>query len=144
MGCPWASIIPHKPFTCGAYNLFFPNDDRALRDIIQQRISHLEFLERNARRQAEAVEQNVARFVEATASLNRGATERRGTEQGSASGSTIPQVSEGFIDRIIALTRASVYAIQNQAFIVERTKPNSILIVKRVNTAANRTAGRSC
>jgi hypothetical protein len=99
----------------------FPKSDRELRDIIQQRISFLEILEADATRQAQAIGESLTRFVDATAGLNRGTAERRGAEQGSAGGTTIPQVSEGFIDKIIELTRASLYAFQNQTVIAERT-----------------------
>jgi hypothetical protein len=117
-----------NPLRAALMTYRFPKSERELRDILQQRISHLEFLESNATRQAQAIGENLARFVDATASLNRGAPERRATEQGSASGTTIPQVSESFIDKIIELTRASVSGTQNQAFIKERTRAQFDLI----------------
>jgi hypothetical protein len=109
----------------------FPKSDRELRDILQQRISSLEILEADATRQAQAIGESLSRFVDANAGLNRGTAERRGAEQGSAAGTTIPQVSaggttipqvsEGFIDKIIELTRSSLYPYQNQTFISDRT-----------------------
>jgi hypothetical protein len=63
----------------------------------------------------------LARFVDATSGLNRGAPERRSEQGAAAGGTTIPQVSESFIDKIIELARASVLAYQNQTFITDRT-----------------------
>src|SRR5262249_55465342 len=99
----------------------FPQSGGELRAILQQHISDLGILQTNATKQAEAVGESLARFVDATASVTRRAAEGRGTDQGIAGGTTIPQVGEGFIDRIIQLTRASRDAEQNQAFITERT-----------------------
>jgi hypothetical protein len=110
-----------NPLRAALMTYSFPKYNRELRDIVQQRISFLEILEANATRQAQAIGEALTRFVDANAGLNRGAPERRSTEQGSAGGTTIPQLSEGFIDRIIALTRTSLYAYQNQTVIAERT-----------------------
>ena len=120
-----------NPLRAALMTYSFPKSDRELRDILQQRISSLEILEADATRQAQAIGESLTRFVDATASLNRGTAERRGAEQGSAGGTTIPQgsaggttipqVSEGFIDKIIELTRSSLYSYQNQTFISDRT-----------------------
>jgi hypothetical protein len=110
-----------NPLRAALMTYAFPKNDRELRDVLQQRISYLENLEANATRQAQAIEEGLARFVDATAGLNRGVSERR-TEQGSGGGTTtIPQVSESFIDRIIDLSRASLIAFQYQTVITERT-----------------------
>src|SRR5262245_10638974 len=111
-----------NPLRAALMTYSFPKSDRELRDILQQRISLLEILEADATRQAQAIGESLTRFVDATAGLNRGTAERRGAEQGSAGGTTIPQVSEGFIDRIIELSRASLYAYQNHEVIADRTK----------------------
>ena len=110
-----------NPLRAALMTYSFPKSDRELRDILHQRISSLETLEADATRQAQAIGESLTRFVDANASLNRGTAERRGAEQGSAGGTTIPQVSEGFIDKIIELTRSSLYSYQNQTFISDRT-----------------------
>src|SRR5262249_54191016 len=108
----------------------FPDYGGELRDILQQRISHLEILQAKATKQAEDIGESLTRFLDATAGLTRRATERHGTDQGVAGGTTIPQVGEGFIDRIIELTRARFYAEQNQAFITDRTDAQLELITR--------------
>jgi hypothetical protein len=105
-----------NPLRAALMTYSFPKSEGELRDILHQRISSLETLEADATRQAQAIGESLTRFVDATAGL-----ERRGAEQGSAGGTTIPQVSEGFIDRIIELTRASLYSYQNQTVIADRT-----------------------
>src|SRR5262249_498557 len=110
-----------NPLRAALMTYSFPKSDRELRDILQQRISSLEILEADATRQAQAIGESLSRFVDANAGLNRGTAERRGAEQVSAGGTTIPQVSEGFIDRIIDLTRAGLSAQKNQTVIADRT-----------------------
>jgi hypothetical protein len=110
-----------NPLRAALTTYAFPNYGRELRDILQQRIVNLKILEDNTLRQAQAVGDSLARYVDATSALARGASERRGTEPNTAGGTTIPQVSESFIDKVIELTRASVYAAQYQIFVTDRT-----------------------
>ena len=109
-----------NPLRAALTTYAFPKNEREMHDVLQQRISYLEIQEANATRQAQAIGESLAHFVDATSGLNRGAPERR-SEQGAAGGTTIPQVSESFIDKIIELARASVLAYQNQTFITDRT-----------------------
>jgi hypothetical protein len=110
-----------NPLRAALMTYAFPKNDRELRDILRQRIAYLEILEANATSQSQAIQEGVARFVDATGGLIRGVPERRGNEQGGVSGTTISQVGENFIDKILALTRVGLYAAQNQAFLAEQT-----------------------
>jgi hypothetical protein len=110
-----------NPLRAALMTYAFPKNDRELRDILQERINYLGILEANALRQSQAIEEGLARFVDATGGLIRGVPERRGNEQGGVGGTTISQVGENFIDKILALTRVGLYAAQNQAFLAEQT-----------------------
>jgi hypothetical protein len=110
-----------NPLRAALMTYAFPKNDRELRDILQQRINHLETLEADATSQSQAIQESLARFVDATGGLIRGVPERRSNEQGGVGGTTISQVNENFIDKILALTRVGLYAAQNQAFLAEQT-----------------------
>jgi hypothetical protein len=107
-----------NPLRAALMTYAFPKNDRELRDILEQRITYLKILEANAIRQSQAIEESLARFVDATAGLIRGVPERRGNE--GVGGTTISQVGESFIDKILTLTRAGLGAAQNQAFLAEQ------------------------
>jgi hypothetical protein len=119
-------LLHIKPLRAALTTYAFPKNGGELRAILQQHINDLEILQADAAKQAEAVGESLTRFVDAIASPARAsparrAPERQGAEQGAAGGTTIPQVGEGFIDRIIELTRASRDAERNQAFIMDQT-----------------------
>ena len=66
---------------------------------------------------------SIAQYVQASAGLRGRTTEKKAPEGSAASGgTTIPQVGESFIDRIIELTRSDRDAEQDRRFIAERTQ----------------------
>ena len=99
------------------------DDGGAVQQIAERRISDLEVRVVGLAKQADAVGGSVESFVQATAGL-RGRLERKPSEGGGAvsGGSTIPQVGETFIDRIIELTRRDRETEQDRNFITERTQ----------------------
>jgi hypothetical protein len=100
----------------------FDDGGSALQQIVDRRINDLDVRTAAIAKQGEAVGDSIAQFVQATAGLRGRSVERRPTEGGAASGgTTIPQVGETFIDRIIELTRRDREAEQG-TYIIERTQ----------------------
>jgi hypothetical protein len=94
-----------------------------LQQVVERRISDIDVRAAGLAKQAEAVGDSIAQYVQASAGL-RGRTTERKAPEGSAApgGTTIPQVGESFIDRIIELTRSDRDAEQDRRFIAERTQ----------------------
>jgi len=101
----------------------FDDGGPALQQIVERRINDIDVRAAGFAKQAEAVGDTIAQFVQATAGLRGRSVERKPTEGGAASGgTTIPQVGETFIDRIIELTRRDREAEQDRTYIIERTQ----------------------
>jgi hypothetical protein len=100
----------------------FDDGSPALQQIVERRINDIDVRADAIAKQGEAVGDSIAQFVQATAVLRGRSVERRPTEGGGTSGgTTIPQVGETFIDRIIELTRRDREA-EDRGYIIERTQ----------------------
>jgi hypothetical protein len=115
-------LLQINPLRAALTTYTFPKSGGELKVILQQRISDLDILQKQTAKQAETVAESLNRFVDATAGLTRKVAERRGGDQGVAGGTVVPQVSEGFVDRIVALTLQGYDAKENQAFITRMTE----------------------
>ena len=101
----------------------FNDGGPALQQIVERRINDIDVRAAGFAKQSEAVGDSIAQFVQATAGLRGRSIERRPPEGGAASGgTTIPQVGETFIDRIIELTRRDREAEQDRNYLIERTQ----------------------
>jgi hypothetical protein len=101
----------------------FDDGGSALQQVVERRINDIEVRATGVTKQAEAVGDSIAQFVQATSGLRGRPAERRASDSGTAPGAaTIPQVGESFIDRIIDLTRKDRDAEQDRTFIAERTQ----------------------
>jgi hypothetical protein len=101
----------------------FDDGGPALQQVVERRINDIEVRAAGVAKQAEAVGDSIAQFVQATAGLRGRPAERKTSDSGAAPGAaTIPQVGESFIDRIIDLTRKDRDAEQDRTFIAERTQ----------------------
>jgi hypothetical protein len=112
-----------NPLRAQLLNYRMDDSGTLLQNIVERRISDIEIQASGLAKEAEAVGDSVAQFVQATAALKGRPTERRSSDGGLvAEGTTIPQVGETFIDRIIDLTRQNREAEQVRALITERTQ----------------------
>jgi hypothetical protein len=111
-----------NPLRVALVSYRFSDGDETLQQILERRIADLESESVDLDRQADAIGQNIDRFVRAVDDLRGRPVETRSSETGAASGgTTIPQIGESFIDRIIELTRADRDSEQLQAFVTGRT-----------------------
>ena len=101
----------------------FDDGGPALQQIVERRINDIDVRAAGFAKQSEAVGDAIAQFVQSTAGLRGRSVDRKPAEGGAASGgTTIPQVGETFIDRIIELTRKDREAEQDRTYLVERTQ----------------------
>jgi hypothetical protein len=112
-----------NPLRAQLLNYRFDDGGTALQNIVERRINDIEIRASGIAKEAEAVGDSVTQFVQAMAALKGRPTERRPSDSGAMAGeTTIPQVGETFIDRIIQLTQQDREAEQVRAFITERTQ----------------------
>lgn len=101
----------------------FDDGGPALQQVVERRVNDIDVRAAGVTKQAEAVGDSIAQFVQATAGLRGRPAERKASDSGaSPGGAAIPQVGESFIDRIIDLTRKDRDAEQDRTFIAERTQ----------------------
>lgn len=101
----------------------FRFDGTALQQLVERRVNDIEIRAAGTTKEAEAIGDSIAHFVQATSALRGRTTERKVPDSGTvAGGTTIPQVGESFIDRIIELTRKDRETEQERNFIAERTQ----------------------
>jgi hypothetical protein len=95
-----------------------------LQRIVERQIANDDIQIADLTKQADALGDNIAQFVQATTGYKGRTVETKGGAEGAAVGgaTTIPQVSESFIDKIIELTRADRQSEQLQAFVADRTQ----------------------
>jgi hypothetical protein len=95
----------------------------SLAQLIERRINDIEIRAVTFTKEAEAIGDSIAQFVQATSALRGRTAERKVPDSGTvAGGTTIPQIGESFIDRIIELTRKDRETEQDRTFIAERTQ----------------------
>jgi len=114
----------------------FDDSGSSLAQLVERRINDIEIRAAKTTKESEAIGESITQFVQATSVLRGRNAERKVPESGAvAGGTTIPQVGESFIDRIIELTRRDRETEQDRSFIAERTQKqfesNQIAIVLR-------------
>jgi hypothetical protein len=114
----------------------FDDGGSSLAQLVERRVSDNEIRAAKTTKESEAIGDSITQFVQATSALRGRTAERKVPESGTvAGGTTIPQVGESFIDRIIELTRRDREAEQDRTFIAERTQKqfenNQIVIALR-------------
>jgi hypothetical protein len=101
----------------------FDDSGPALVSLVERHINDIERRVVAATKEAEAIGESLGQFVQATSALRGRTVERKVPESGTvAAGTTIPQVGESFIDRIIELTRKDRETEHDRTFIAERTQ----------------------
>jgi len=101
----------------------FDDGGYSLAQLVERRINDIEIRAAKTTKESEAIGDSISQFVQATSALRGRTAERKLLESGPvAGGTTIPQVGESFIDRIIELTRRDRDAEQDRTFIAERTQ----------------------
>ena len=101
----------------------FPEGLTQARSIVESRARDLELAEEGQTKSAAAIDNAISQFVQAAVGLSGRSTERRAprvSETGDGGPLTIPQVGEGFLDRIIQMSRAGREG--EQVFISELTR----------------------
>jgi len=112
----------------------FDDGGSSLAQLVERRINDFEIRAASTTKESEAIGDSIAQFVQATSALRGRTTERKVPESGTvAGGTTIPQIGESFIDRIIDLTRRDRETEQDRTFIAERTQKqfeNNQIVIK--------------
>jgi len=100
----------------------FKDGSEELQQIVERRIADIEIEVADLTKQAQAISENISEFVQTTVGLKGRAVEIKGADNAAAgSGTTIPQVGESFIDRVIQLTQNEQEAEQLRRFVSART-----------------------
>ena len=116
-------LLQISPLRASLVTYHFDDGGDELQRIVERQIANSNILIAELAKQADALGENITQFVQAVAGFKGGTIEKSGSEGTAAGGATtIPQISESFIDKIIELTRADRQSDQLQAFVADRTQ----------------------
>jgi hypothetical protein len=115
-------LLQVNPLRAVLVTYHFDDGGDELQRIVERQIANGDIQITDLTKQADALSDNIVQFVQAASGLKGRSVESKGGSEGGAVGgsTTIPQVSESFIDKIIELTRADRQSEQLQAFVADR------------------------